>query len=49
MTVDPRHHLDPLGRYQVMKERDDDHEPVKKLVHSVLGQHPEISGLGLRT
>lgn len=30
----------------VMKERDDDHEPVKKLVHSVMGQRPEISGVG---
>ena len=35
--------------HKVMKERDDDHEAVKNLVHSVMGQRPEISGLGLRT
>ena len=27
-----------------MKERDDNHEPVKKLLQSVMGQQPEISG-----
>ena len=30
----------------VMKERDDSHEPVKELLHSILGQQPEISGVG---
>lgn len=33
-----------LTCFKVMKERDDSHEPVKELLHSILGQQPEISG-----
>lgn len=33
-----------LTSFKVMKERDDSHEPVKELLHSILGQQPEISG-----